>query len=79
MQCSYIINHEQKKTALLSTSNPQSVFVETFLQNYEHHDSTHTVTESKCKIGDDIKPFIEKGTISMFNIFDFHLLQLLVC
>ena len=36
------------------------MFVETFLQKCEDDESTHSVTESKCKIGHDI---------SMFNIF----------
>ena len=47
MMFSYIINNDRKKRALLSTSNPRSVFVETSLQKCEDHKSTHSVIKTK--------------------------------
>ena len=65
----HIVSNNQKKRALLCTSNPGSVFVETFVQKCDDYESTHSAMEGKCKFGHSVKPFIRKGSCSMFNIF----------
>ena len=69
MMYTFIINAENHNTVLLSTSNPSSVFVSTFIQKLDENENTRVILESKCLKGHEIKSFVMRAVFTMFNIF----------
>ena len=72
MMFSFILNGEQRKNVLLSTSNPRTVFINTFIQRFDDDESTCVILKSECHKGHKIRPFIKRAVCTMFNIFSIH-------